>query len=38
MLRLNNLCTLCQRGVLGGEKYITFECPALQELLDGSQL
>ena len=35
MLRLNNFCTLCQRGVLGGEKHITFECHALQDLLDG---
>ena len=32
--RLNRSCTLCQQSVLGGEKHIVFECPALQDLRD----
>ena len=28
------LLALCQRGVLGDEKHLVFECPALQDLRD----
>ena len=31
---LNRFCTLCQQGVLGDEKHLVFECPALQDLRD----
>ena len=31
---LNKICTLCQQGILGDEKHIVFECPALQDLRD----
>ena len=32
--RLHRLSTLCQQGVLGDEKHLVFECPALQDLRD----
>ena len=32
--RLDRFCTLCQQGVLGDEKHIVFECPALRDLRD----
>ena len=28
---------MCQQGVLGDEKHIVFECPALQDLRDRNQ-
>ena len=27
-------CMMCQQGVLGDEKHLVFECPALQDLHD----
>ena len=33
--RLNRFCTLCQQGVLGDEKHLVFECPALQDCMIG---
>ena len=32
--RQNRMCTMCQQGVLGDEKHLLFECPALQDLRD----
>ena len=32
--RLNRFCTSCQQGVLGDEKHIVVECPALQDSRD----
>ena len=32
--RQNRVCTMCQQGVLGDEKHLLFECPALQDLRD----
>ena len=34
VLHLERFFTLCQQGVLGDEKHIVFECPALQDLRD----
>lgn len=34
-LHLERFFTLSQQGVLGDEKHIVFECPALQDLRDG---
>ena len=34
ILILNRFCTLCQQGVLGDEKNLLYECPALQDLRD----
>ena len=33
--RPNRICTLCQQDVLGDEKHLVVECPALQVLRDG---
>ena len=33
-IRSDRFCTMCQQGVLGDEKHIVFECPALQDVLN----
>ena len=30
--RQYRICTMCQQGVLGDEKHLVFDCPALQDL------
>ena len=30
--RQDRICMMCQQGVLGDEKHLVFECPALQDL------
>ena len=32
--RQDRICMMCQQGVLGDEKHLMFECPALQDLHD----
>ena len=34
MPRQDRICMMCQQGVLGDEKHLVFECPALQDLRD----
>ena len=34
MPRQDRVCTMCQQSVLGDEKHLLFDCPALQDLRD----
>lgn len=32
VLRLNKICSMCEQGVLGDEKHLVCECPAMRDL------
>ena len=32
--RLQRICNMCQHRIIGHEKHMVFECPALQDLRD----